>query len=93
MDEVNEYAGTICQAASNSGMFSSTYPTTRTFSDIRLSAKKWLQEVDNRLSKLSPADALDAIAYYDIIHRIGYSSPAYPETINKYVLQAFEAYI
>lgn len=93
LEEVNEYARTICDAASNSGMFSSGRPSSGTFSDIRRSAKKWLQEVDRRLNELSPSEALKAIAYYDIIHRIGYCSPAYPETINKHVLRAINAYI
>lgn len=93
LEEINDYARTICDAASNSGMFASVYPSARTFNDIRNSAKKWLQEIDCRLNKLSPADALEAIAYYDIIHRIGYCSPAYPEIINKHVLRAFDAYI
>ena len=93
LEEVNEYARTICDAASNSVMFTSARPSSGTFSDIRRSAKKWLQEIDRRLNELSPAEALKAIAYYDIIHRIGYCSPAYPETINKHVLRAFNAYI
>lgn len=93
LDEVNEYARTICETAGSSGMFTSAYPADKTFNDIRRSAKIWLQEIDSRLKELSPAEALEAITYYDIIHRIGYCSPAYPETINRHVLRAFDAYI
>ncbi len=93
LDEVNEYARAICETASSSGMFTSAYPAANTFNEIRRSAKIWLQEIDSRLKELSPAEALKAITYYDLIHRIGYCSPAYPETINRHVLRAFEAYI
>lgn len=92
-DEANKFADTICQAASESGMFTAICRPERECKDIRRSAKQWLKEVDERLGTLSPAEALKAIACYDIIHRIGYGTPAYPETISKTVLRAFEAFI
>ena len=93
LEDVTQCAGAICQAANDSGMFSSAYPMGREFSRIRLSAKEWLREIDSRLNKLSPAEGLEAIGSYDIIHRIGYGKPASPETINKHVLRAFDAMI
>lgn len=93
LEDVTQCAASICQAASDSGMFASAYPMAREFGQILLSARKWLREVDDRLNKLSPAEALEAIGSYDIIHRIGYGAPACPDTVNKHVLRAFDAMI
>lgn len=93
MEEVTQSAATVCRAADSSGLFSSAFPSSQAFSEIRRSAKKWVQEIDSRISGLSPAEALDAMAYYDIMHRIAYCKPPYPETINRPVIRAFEAYI
>lgn len=93
LEDVTQCAAAICQAASDSGMFASAYPMGPEFGQIRLSARKWLREVDDRLNKSSPAEALEAIGSYDIIHRIGYGAPACPDTVNKHVLRAFDAMI
>ncbi|MDE6460519.1 MAG: hypothetical protein K2K52_06790, partial [Paramuribaculum sp.] len=50
-------------------------------------------EIEQQLPRISPADALTAIATFDIIHRIAHGAPANPQLINKYTLRAFDALI
>ncbi|MDE6048071.1 MAG: hypothetical protein K2G09_00035 [Paramuribaculum sp.] len=91
-DKIKE-ANAIVRAASAAGIFLTELRDRQLAAQVRKMAKQWVNDIERQLSAMAPADALTAIATFDIIHRIAHGVPANPQLINKYTLKAFDAYI
>ncbi|MDE5745405.1 MAG: hypothetical protein K2H84_07095 [Paramuribaculum sp.] len=91
-DKIKE-ANAIVRAASAAGIFLTELRDRQLASQVRKTAKQWISETEQQLSAMTSADALTAIAAFDIIHRIAHGVSANPQLINKYTLKAFDAYI
>ena len=89
--QVTGQAIQLCRLASEAGLFHPGRGNAPEAAAIRQSAKEWLRQIDHRLDSMTAADALQAIGSYDIIHRLAWQTPAYPDVINRQVLRAFDA--
>ena len=84
-DKIKE-ATAIVQAASTAGIFLTELRDRQLASQVRKTAKQVVNDTEKQLPRMTPADALTAIATFDIIHRISHGVPANPQLIIKYTL-------
>ena len=92
VDEVNDFAYVLINAANSIGLFMSATPLqSREAKQIYQAAKAWTNTVKRQLLVMQPADALRLIDTYDFMHRIAFNCPAKVEELNKVKLAAFDA--
>lgn len=92
-DTLSTIAGQLITAANNAGIFGLNCRNKTQNNTLQTVAKEWIRQTDKVIDSHAPADALEVISFYDLIHRIAYGRPALPEIINRHVLRAFDSMI
>ncbi len=92
-EDVSAFAKKIFTEANKQGMFVRKERFSKEQMAVRLTAQEWINRVEESIDSLSNGDALTIIASYDIIHRIAFSVPAKTDYLDKYKMQAFEAFL
>lgn len=91
--DISGFASLILSQANFLGIFSGK---DFDFSDARKSrmvAKRWLQRTGELMPTFTVGDALTLSDYYDLVHRVGFGKAAESNFLNRYRMNAFEAYI
>ena len=86
-------AQTLLDRANVADYFNPRTPATDEIRAITTDARQWISDVETSLDKVAPGTTLRILGWYDIIHRIAYAKAANRQTINRYVMRAFEAKI
>ena len=98
-EAIARYVSHLMQEAADLGIFNPTRPTKsdlglrRKESTLRTEAADALCRLKAHIVQAAPADALDALEPYDLLHRIAYDSPADTVFTDPIVLNALDARI
>ncbi len=93
MKALADIAQTLLDRANAADYFNPRTPATDEIRAIVADARQWISDTETQLDNVTPGTALHIIGWYDIIHRIAYAKAANRQTINRYVMSAFEAKI
>lgn len=91
--DISGFASLILAQANFSGIFSGKNFDFSDARELRMTARRWLQRVEERLSNFTAGEALTLSDYYDLVHRVGFDKAAESNFLNRYRMNAFEAYI
>lgn len=93
-DDISGFASLLTVCASNAGMFMA-HPSRqgKEQSAIAATARQWINALIPRLHGMHSGDTLTVLSSFDIIHRIGFNTPADPGITAGHTLSAFNAYI
>ncbi len=85
------FVSCLCQAGSDCGMTSADFRPSRESNEVRRVAAEVICNLDRLMPSMTPADAFLLVDAYDLAHRLAYAAPADVDTLNAYVLRAFDA--
>lgn len=88
---VGAFVSRLCQAGSDCGMTAADLGPSRESNEVRRIAAEVVRSLDRLMPAMTPADAFLIIDAYDLAHRLAYAAPADVDTLNAYVLRAFDA--
>lgn len=94
IEDVERYAQLLFDRANNSGLLlPGSSRQSAEAKQIIYDAQLWINNVRQRLSIYPVGDTLRLLDTFDIIHRIGFNSPANQDLVSEHKLSALEAYI
>ena len=91
--DISGFASLILSQANFLGIFSGKDFDFSDALELRMTARRWLQRVEERMSNFTAGEALTLSDYYDLVHRVGFDKAAESNFLNRYRMNAFEAYI
>ena len=92
-DDITGFALLLGRQANLAGMFIPGGGNQPLVSKVRTAAREWIRLTDTAVHTLTPSGAFSVMSAYDIVHRIAYGKPPFPDVINRHVLRAFDAMI
>lgn len=91
--DISGFASLILSQANILGIFSGKDFDFSDARELRMTARRWLQRVEERMSNYTVGESLTLSDYYDLIHRVGFGKAADNNFLDRYRMNAFEAYI
>lgn len=85
------FVSRLCQAGSDCGMAAAEFAPSRESDEVRRVAAEVIRNLDRLMPSMTPANAFLIVEAYDLAHRLAYATPADANTLNAYVLRAFDA--
>lgn len=85
------FVSRLCQAGSDCGMAAAEFAPSRESNEVRRVAAEVVRNLDRFMPSMTPANAFHIVEAYDLAHRLAYATPADANTLNAYVLRAFDA--
>ena len=94
VDEINEFASLLINVGNTLGILTSKASAqSEGYAAIQYIAKCWLNAVGQRMSNMTPSDAIAVIEAYELIHKIAYWGAPDINNINQVKLNAFDKMI
>ena len=91
--DISGFALLILSQANILGIFSGKDFDFSDARELRMIARRWLQMAAEFMPTFAVGDALTLSDYYDLVHRVGFGKAADNNFIDRYRMNAFEAYI
>lgn len=91
--DISSFASLILSQANFLGIFSGKDSDFSDARELRMVARRWLQRTGELMPTFTVGDALTLSDYYDLIHRVGFGKAADNNFLDRYRMNAFEAYI
>lgn len=85
------FVSRLCQAGSDCGMAAAEFAPSCESNEVRRVAAEVVRNLDRLMPSMTPANAFHIVEAYDLAHRLAYATPADANTLNAYVLRAFDA--
>ncbi len=91
--DIEGFAIMIFTMANRLRLFMPAAGNTPEKTELQKCAKTWIGRVEDNIPALSAGDSLTIIGVYDLVHRIAFNRAANGNYLNKYKLNAFDAYL
>lgn len=91
--DISGFASLILSQANFLGIFSGKDFDFSDARELRMIARRWLQMAAEFMPTFAVGDALTLSDYYDLVHRVGFGKATDSDILNRYRMNAFEAYI
>lgn len=91
--DISGFASLILAQANFFGIFSGKDSDFSDARELMVIARRWLQRVREYIPAFTVSEALTLSGYYDLVHRVGFGKVVDCNSLDRYRMSAFEAYI
>lgn len=91
--DIAGFVALLCQIGSRLGIARTDFKPTKETNQVQFLAKKVVAELNESMPKMSVADAFMVTSAYDFAYRLAYFASPDSNSLNKYILAAFDAMI